>query len=214
MQCCRFILWRLACLLLHLNRSLAKIAVRHSDFIMKIHIDKLKTLPHERLELEFKETLPDLQSTKPVLGKLTASMNASGVTLSGSVKTLLKLECHRCLSPYFESLNVDIDERFVYQSMVVKEGELLRDDFVEEIPPDGILDIGDIVYQAVTLAMPTSFFCGSHCPGPPTSKIVSGGELDVDRAILQQERAQGDLKDPRWKNLKTLFPKEEAKENS
>ncbi|MBI2812533.1 MAG: DUF177 domain-containing protein, partial [Candidatus Melainabacteria bacterium] len=95
------------------------------------------------------------------------------------------------------------------------DGELLRDDFVEPLPDDGVLDITDVVYQAVTLATPTFCSCGDQCPGPPEratggasggkakAKSGAGGSKTDDRPI-----------DPRWKNLKTLFPNEDSKENS
>jgi len=177
---------------------------------VKVSIDELKSYPQQRKSFSFKETLSGIEAVKPVLGELTMSLDSVGVRLSGRLQTLLKLSCHRCLRPYFQSLSVDIDERFVHRSEaeVPRERELLRDDFVEPIPADGVLDIGDVVYQAVTLATPTFCLCGPECPGPPLNEAAEQGNRLA--AGNESERPM----DPRWKNLKTLLPKEETGEKS
>ncbi|HEY9679568.1 MAG TPA: DUF177 domain-containing protein [Drouetiella sp.] len=190
---------------------------------MKINIDDLKGLPHHRLDLDFHEELKETLAIKPTIGELSVFYSSTNVRVEGQVKTLLKLHCDRCLNPYFQSLTVDIDERFVPTALLSygdektekHDGELLQDDFFEPLPDDGILDITDIVYQAVTLATPTFCLCGNECPGTPkratddasgkkaTAKTGKSGGAEDDRPI-----------DPRWKNLKTLFPNNESTENS
>ena len=191
---------------------------------MKISYDELKTLPYGRLEFSFNENLAGLDAVKPVVGELTAGLSAAGMRLNGTVKTLLKLSCHRCLKPYFQALSVEIDERFVnlveyadYAGAETKERELKSDDFFEYLPEDGLLDISDVVYQAVTLATPTYCFCGDECPGLPGEEARPGAGSEVASGAVA---AQTDKKldensiDPRWKNLKTLFPKSNSGEES
>ena len=186
---------------------------------MKVSVDDLRSLPGQRQSFEFKEMLPGLPTNKPVVGNLTVASNASGLQVWGDVKTLLKLECDRCLRPYFLSLNIDIDEKFVPSELVALMGvqkELQRDDFVEAIPDSGIVDISDVVYQAVTLATPSYCRCGPECPGPPApseadSPTASGSSGNPSKT----KKSGGDDKgleniDPRWKNLKTLFPKNDS----
>lgn len=163
--------------------------------------------------MSFKESIDDLNAVKPVLGELTASASSTGIRVTGSVQTLLKLTCHRCLRPYFLSLNIPVEEFIVENGSKEeperspREKELTADDFVEVLSEDGILDITDLVYQAVTLATPVSCFCGEDCPGPafPDSKTKSGS-----LAASKEKDSQEDRIDPRWKNLKTLFPNEET----
>ncbi len=188
---------------------------------MKVHIDHLKGMPHHRLDFAFREELSETQAIKPVLGDLTLMWSASGVRIEGQIKTLLKLQCDRCLRPYFLSLSVDIDERLVPTSFFElnedekHDGELLRGDFVEPLPDDGNLDISDIVYQAVTLATPTFCSCGDECPGPP-GRAADGASSEKAAANSKGNGSKTDDRpiDPRWKNLKTLFPNEDSKENS
>ncbi len=87
-----------------------------------------------------------------------------------------------------------------------RDRELLRDDFYEELPADGIVDISDVVYQAVTLASPVFSRCGEECPGPPKAEASgTGGLSSGSSGSSNNERPI----DPRWKNLKSLFPNEE-----
>jgi uncharacterized metal-binding protein YceD (DUF177 family) len=181
---------------------------------MRISVDELKELPQRRLGIQFKEELPVEGAVKPVVGELSLGFSAPGVRLSGNVKTLLKLNCQTCLRPFFHALSVDLDELFVparseredFEMGAPREKELLRDDFYEELSEDGFVDISDVVYQAVTLACPVFSRCGDECPGPP--KAGSSGSDGVSGSGSETASADKPI-DPRWKNLKTLFPKQE-----
>jgi uncharacterized metal-binding protein YceD (DUF177 family) len=187
---------------------------------MKITVDEIRAMPGHKLNLEFKETLGDTACVKPVVGEVSISLGAIGVTLTGRVVSLLKLQCDRCLRPYFQSLNVELDERLVskeYFEGESREKELQRDDFVELMPEDGVLDINDIVYQAVTLATPSYCFCGTECPGPP--KMDESGSSHGDQVSDGSGKPVGQTAgkkpiDPRWQNLKDLFPNQDSQENS
>jgi uncharacterized metal-binding protein YceD (DUF177 family) len=194
---------------------------------VKISYDELKALPYGRLDFTFNENLAGLDAVKPVVGELQAGLSAAGMRLNGTVKTLLKLSCHRCLKPYFQALTVDIDERFVnlveyadYAGAETKERELKSDDFFEYLPEDGVLDISDVVYQAVTLATPTYCHCGEECPGVPEKEARTGAGSGVSSGAVAPssdadlERLDENSIDPRWKNLKTLFPKSKSGEES
>jgi uncharacterized protein len=187
---------------------------------LKISLDELRALPQQRLDIDFKETLEGTQAVKPAVGDLTISAKSTGMQLTGKVQTLLKLNCDRCLRPFFQSLSVDIDERFVIQGLNeydfaksnTKERELAKSsDFYETLPADNVLDITDVVYQAVTLATPTACLCGDQCPGPPTP-AQSGKKASLNTG---KETRKGDKQiDPRWKNLKSLFPNEDRETKS
>lgn len=187
---------------------------------LKISLDELRTLPQQRLDIDFKETLEGTQAVKPVVGDLQVSARSTGMRLTGKVQTLLKLNCDRCLRPYFQSLSVDIDERFVIEALNeydnlksnTKERELSKSsDFYETLPPDNMLDITDVVYQAVTLATPNACLCGDQCPGPPMP-AQSGKKGSLNQG---KETRKGDKQiDPRWKNLKSLFPNEDRETKS
>lgn len=181
---------------------------------MKFLAQDLDQYPQQRFTFDFKEELPIAEAAKPVVGELTLSRAAYGIKLAGNVKTLLKLSCQSCLRPYFQALSVDIDELFVpyrdvkadFEMGASREKELLKNDFYDEISEDGIIDISDVVYQSITLASPVFCRCGAECPGPPRSQDPGSGSVSGQGA--GQDPAEKPI-DPRWKNLKTLFPKQE-----
>lgn len=199
--------------------------VRSNQFItsnevktVKVTLDQLRSLPQPRMDIEFHESLPGTDAVKPVVGELTVTASSTGMRLAGRVQTLLKLQCDRCLRPYFYSVSIDIDERFViaglpgWETSLEKEKELRKaDDFVETLPPDDTLDISDVVYQAVTLATPTARLCGDQCPGPQMP-ATSGKKANLSH---DKEGQKGERPiDPRWKNLKSLFPNEDRETKS
>lgn len=160
--------------------------------------------------MSFKETIEGLGAVKPILGDLSVYAGATGMKLTGTVQTLLKLTCDRCLSPYFQSITVPIDETFLErvaeEKSFSREKELTAKDFVDYLSEDGVLDITDIVYQAVTLATPVSCLCGEQCPGPTFPQDgASEDRLAIDKNAEEAEERI----DPRWKNLKGLFAKDE-----
>lgn len=185
---------------------------------MKINIDELGHLGEKRFTIAFSQELPVSNAVKPVVGEILVARTGVGVKVTGNVKTLLKLACQTCLRPYFQSLSVDLDELFVpyndfaavYQDgtprQYEREKELLKDDFYEELGDDGDIDISDVVYQAVTLASPVFCRCGNECPGPPRPENTSSARVSEDVERLGPEEKPID---PRWKNLKSLFPKQE-----
>jgi uncharacterized protein len=186
---------------------------------VKVSLDELRSLPQQRLDIDFKETLEGTQAVKPAVGELTVTARSTGMRVTGRVQTLLKLNCDRCLRPYFQSLAVDIDERFVVESLSdidlhsnTKERELKKSsDFYDTLPPDNVLDITDVVYQAVTLATPNSCSCGAECPGPPMP--AQSGKKGSLKGSNDARKGEKQI-DPRWKNLKSLFPNEDRETKS
>lgn len=185
---------------------------------LKISLEELRALPQQRTRIAFQEELPVKEAIKPVTGDLTVSVNASGARVTGTVQGLLKLMCHSCLRPFFQALNFEIDEPFVYEQYLSGEDKELKEkeprelnsgDFVESISYNGKLDISDILYQAVTLATPLYCSCGADCPGPPAYEGANDPN-NASRQEVKAEKQKGDFVDPRWKNLKTLFPNEET----
>lgn len=181
---------------------------------MQIDIDELNSLPSKRTRIDFNEKLDVENVVKPVVGEVYIQASGGGVLINGHVQTLLKLNCHVCLRPFFQSLNVEIDEQLSARAEEVdspRDKELTRDDFYEVIPLDGLIDISDIVYQAVTLASPVFCRCGDDCPGPPKpEKALAAGNSSANGSDSKDDSRI----DPRWENLKTLFSKQESGENS
>ncbi len=182
---------------------------------MKINLLDLNSLPQQRLLINFNQPIAGLEAVKPVVGDLLISADASGARMTGRIQTLLKLTCHTCLNPFFQPLKIELDERFIYEDYLneekreARDKELQTDDFNELISSDGVIDISETVYQSVVLATPIYCSCGSQCPGPPLGNTHGSGLKDPDSPAKSAGQDAATI-DPRWKNLKTLFPSEES----
>jgi len=184
---------------------------------LKISLEDLRALPRQRLTIDFSESLPGSCAVKPVRGELVVALSAFGAQVSGRIQTLLKLCCHSCLRPFFQALKLMLDERFVYEDYLsdkdkeLRERELLKEDFVEAVAYNGSLDISDIVYQAITLATPNYCSCGTNCPGPPwRTEDNAEHSLAAGKTLDDVKSKDLEVTDPRWKNLKTLFSKDDS----
>ena len=83
-----------------------------------------------------------------------------------SAQGKLKLTCDRCLNEYEYDLNTDIEETFAKHSLqdeYSQEFELQRGQFITDLNGEKEIDIYDVLYQSVILALPNKKVCGINC---------------------------------------------------
>lgn len=88
------------------------------------------------------------------------------IEVSGTAKGKLKLTCDRCLNEYEYDLDIDIEETFAKQSLqdeYSQEFELQRGQFITDLNGEKEIDIYDLLYQSVILALPNKKVCGINC---------------------------------------------------
>jgi len=107
------------------------------------------------------------------------------------MKTILHLECRRCLSP------VDVPFSQSLELLFVAEGESLDDDVGCYVIPDrtAVLDLRDAVREELVLAVPQFVECGPDCRGLCPR---CGANLNTGSCGCRPER------DPRWDALSAL----------
>ncbi len=82
-----------------------------------------------------------------------------GVQIDGTIDTVVAAECDRCLDDVVVPLHVDVDERFDPPGGT-------SDPFGENnVLNDTMLDVGDLVRQLVTAALPFGIVCKEECRG-------------------------------------------------
>ena len=143
---------------------------------MKISLEDLRALPEQRIDLQINQSLPGETLVKPVLADISLHSITTGIKLSGHIQTIVRLQCHSCLNPFFQSLHLTLDEEFVYEdylnveALSLRERELQKHDFFETVPYYGTIDVLDVISQAIILATPNYCSCGLQCAGPPIYK--------------------------------------------
>jgi uncharacterized protein len=114
-----------------------------------------------------------------------------GVYVSGTVHASLAGECARCLDALTDEVDVELSELFAYPDSVTDE---TTDE--DELPRvvDDMIDIEQIVRDAVVLALPLAPLCRPDCPGLCP-------ECGEKRAGLAPDHGHETL-DPRWAALR------------
>ena len=84
----------------------------------------------------------------------------------GHVQGKITLECDRCLNKYDYDLDFDIDEAYAKNSLLDEYGqevELSSGQFVTDLNGEDEIDVYDLLYQSVILALPNKKVCGINC---------------------------------------------------
>ena len=118
-----------------------------------------------------------------------------GVYVSGTVHAPLAGECARCLDPLVDEVDVELSELFAYPDSLTDETT-----DADELPRvvDELVDVEQIVRDAVVLALPLAPLCREDCLG-----LCPGcGEKWAD---LAPDHGHETL-DPRWAALKEHLP--------
>ena len=88
------------------------------------------------------------------------------IQVLGNAKGKITLECDRCLNKYQYDLHFDIDETFAKNTLINEYGqefELSNGQFVTDLNGAEEIDIYDLLYQSVILALPNKKVCGINC---------------------------------------------------
>ena len=118
-----------------------------------------------------------------------------GVLVSGTAKVGLEGECARCLEPIEDTLEVDLQELFVYDDPDDRPRGDDEDDDVSRLEGD-LLDLEPVLRDTVVLALPFQPLCREDCPG---LCVECGARLAQDPG-----HRHGEPVDPRWSALGDL----------
>jgi uncharacterized protein len=113
-----------------------------------------------------------------------------GVLVTGTASTTMSGECSRCLDEFSEDVEVSITELFAYQDSMT---DRTADEFEIARLVDDLIDLEQVVRDAIVLALPQAPLCSPNCPG---LCIECGGKL----AELGPDH-QHETIDPRWAAL-------------
>jgi uncharacterized protein len=132
-------------------------------------------------------------------GRLKMLRTTNGILATAALRTLLGLQCCRCLEPFSTPIQLEIEEEF-NPSVDIHTGAKLPVTKPEEeatvIDELHILDLTEIVRQAILLAQPMRPLCREDCAGLCTE---CGQNLNEGQCDCAAERV-----DPRWEILKQL----------
>ncbi len=99
---------------------------------------------------------------------VTTPHEFSALLVTAGLHTTLELECCRCLEPFATTIELQIEEEF-RPSVDIQTGAVLpvtdRDEDATTIDAHHLLDLAEIVRQAIFLALPMHPLCKQDCAG-------------------------------------------------
>lgn len=124
-------------------------------------------------------------------------VNVSGDALEfrGTLTTVIRMSCARCLKPVDVPLNIPIRQRFIKEGQEV-EASLDDDRDVLFIVNDRV-DLKDTIFYEAQLGVPMRVLCRESCLGLCP---ICGKDLNLGPCTCVEEDT-----DPRWDALKDLF---------
>ncbi len=172
---------------------------------MKINVAQLLKKPagavrwHDLSE-DIRQIDDDLLIQDRLVGSVKMLRTTSGILVTAALRTVLELQCCRCLEPFSTPIELDIEEEF-RPSVDIHSGAKLPVTAAEEeatiIDEHHVLDLAEIVRQATFLALPMRPLCKDDCAGlcARCGQNLNKGQCDcVTEAV-----------DPRLEILKQLL---------
>lgn len=147
---------------------------------------------------------PELVIQAPITGKVKFTKIPQAVLVVGHLKTVLEVNCNRCLEPFELPAVFDLEEEFRPLVDLQTGAHLPQSDEEDEatlINEKNILDLYEVIRQALLLTLPSQRLCQEDCQGLCMS---CGQNLNEDDCGCSDEES-----DPRWDALKTLMTNKE-----
>ena len=130
----------------------------------KILIEDIEKEPNKTLYYEFNEFMEEFGSD--IYADIELKSLGQFIEVKGRIEGKIKLICDRCLQEYEYELNIDINETYAkgaLQDQYSQEFELQRGQFITDLNGEKEIDIYDLLYQSVILALPNKKVCGINC---------------------------------------------------
>jgi uncharacterized protein len=116
---------------------------------------------------------------------------SEGVFVSGTASAALCGQCARCLDPLTDEITVQFGELFAYPDSVTD--QTTESDELSRVV-DELVDIEEMVRDAIVLALPLAPLCREDCPGLCPDCGAKRADLGPDH--------RHDTMDPRWAALR------------
>ena len=145
-------------------------------------------------DFEFEGEIKELEDCK-IKADIEFKNMGDFIEALGHVEGKIILECDRCLNKFEHNLDFDINETFAKKSLYdeyTQELELFNGQFVTDLEGADEIDVYDLLYQSVILALPNKKVCGINCNEgmfvSDEDMEVHDSRMDVFKNIKIQEK--------------------------
>jgi uncharacterized protein len=167
-----------------------------------IYIPQLTKAPERTEEVQVEEFLPGLETLTPVRGHVRVQHHGTYLEVSAQAETIITCTCNRCLQQYNRRLGLDtkeiiwLDEAANQVNDLPLEREVIMEELLETLPPDGHFYPNEWLYEQMCLAVPLRQLCSRNCPGIPvisTAESSDSPETPVDNRWASLEALKKQL---------------------
>lgn len=130
----------------------------------KILIEDIEKESDKILHYEFDEFMEEFGCN--IKADLDFESLGEYIKVTGDAQGKIKLTCDRCLSEFDYDLDIDIEETYAKHSIREEYGqelELSGGEFITDLNGAKEIDVYDLLYQSVILALPNKKVCGINC---------------------------------------------------
>jgi uncharacterized protein len=146
----------------------------------------------------------ELRALSPLVGSITLTHTSRGVLVEGTIYTVLRAACRRCLADCEVEVQLELEEEF---RPTVPVGDrpwepVTEDDFDDALLLDAhhTLDLGEVIRQGLWVAAPMEALCRQDCLGICPE---CGENRNSDQCHCLEPAI-----DPRWASLQALIAEE------
>ena len=139
---------------------------------------------------------PGLIIREPLVGQIEMVRTADGILVRGELTTAVELQCDRCLEPFLQNVEFEIEEEFHPAIDMSTGAQLPCDEEKMRIDEHHILDLTELMRQSIFLAQPMHPVCRLDCLGlcDRCGQNLNEGPCDCKESMV----------DPRLEILKKL----------
>jgi uncharacterized protein len=137
--------------------------------------------------------------TTPLAGEVAMLRTSEGILVEGVLTGAVQVECSRCLRPVVLPVTIEVEEEF-RPTLDVLRGNYLpvdEEDTALLINERHVLDVAEVLRQAVLLEVPLQVLCRPDCAGLCQT---CGQDLNEEMCDCPDVET-----DPRWEQLSTLL---------
>lgn len=142
---------------------------------------------------------PEIVAVDVLSGQVRLLRTIDGVLVTGALSTSLGLVCDRCLEPFVQQVDIELEDEFRPSIDIVSGASLpvSHDDEANIIDEHHILDLHEVVRQRILLSQPLHPLCRADCRGLCSN---CGQNLNEGACACGETIA-----DPRWAALRELL---------
>jgi len=164
-----------------------------------IYIPQLTKLKEQTEVIQVDESLPGLATLTPVRGTIRVQHHSNYLDVSAKAEAIITLTCHRCLQQYNHRLVVNTSEIIWLDEAADQpyggpiEREVVMEDLVETLPPQGYFYPSEWLYEQLCLEIPQRQLCDTHCAGIQITDATSTSKQTTDQRWASLEALKKQL---------------------